>query len=107
MTTKTTSTTTRPRKRRVTRKAANLTASARDLAGQVGSAPSRLAHMVPGAMNMVESMPKAQRNKVASVSFAVGAGLYLFGAPRILAFLALMPALAVGGTSMLRGLSRR
>jgi hypothetical protein len=56
---------------------------------------------------MVESMPRAQRNRVASISIAVGAGLYLFGAPRIVAFLALIPAIALGGRQMARGLGRR
>lgn len=107
MTSKTTKTAKSATGRRTRKKAAKVKDSARDLAGQVEGAPSRLAHMVPGALSMIESMPKAQRRKVASISFAVGAGLYFFGAPRILAFLALIPAIAVGGTQMARGLGRR
>lgn len=98
--TKTTKTRKTPTRRRTVKKAATLTASARGLAGKVEGASSR-------ALSMVESMPRAQRNRVASISIAVGAGLYLFGAPRIVAFLALIPAIALGGRQMARGLGRR
>ena len=106
-----------------TRKAASAVgggflASAHDLADQVGDVASQLIDKVPGtagavkggaldAWRTVESMPKPQRNKLASFSLAIGAALYFMGAPRLLTFLAFIPALAVGGTNMARGLARR
>ncbi len=95
-----------------------LMASAHDLADQVGGVASRLVDQVPGtadavkggaldAWRTVESMPKPQRNKLASISLAIGAGLYFIGAPRLLTLLAFIPALAVGGANIARGLGRR
>ena len=106
---KPTTTTKRPARR--TRKAATaaasrveeLTASARDLAGQVQGAASRLVDKVPD----LETMTKTQRRQLASISVALGAALWLFGAPRLLTLLAWIPALAVGGTQMAKGLGRR
>ena len=92
-------------------------ASAHDLADQVGDVASQLVDRVPGtadavkgsaldAWHSVESMPKPQRNKLASFSLAIGAALYFIGAPRLLTFLAFLPALAVGGSNMARGMGK-
>lgn len=92
----------RPRARRPARKAAPAS-SARHLTGQVQRAAARLVDNVPN----LETMPKAQRRRLASISVATGAGLWLVGAPRILVLLAWVPAVFVGGTQAARGLARR
>ena len=98
----------KPRARRPVRKAVpasrveELTSSARDLAGQVQGAAARLVDKVPN----LETMPKTQRRRLASFSVAIGVGLWLVGAPRILVLLAWVPAVFVGGTQAARGLAR-
>ena len=85
-----------------------LVASARDLAGQVGAVSAGLIDSMPGASDAVkgsardayrtvESLSKPERKKLATVSLAVGALLWLTGAPRLLTFLAFIPAVFVGG----------
>jgi hypothetical protein len=96
-----------------TRKAAasraeGLLASARDLAGQAGAVSATLAESFPDAAGTlrtsamdayrtVESMPKSQQRTVTRTSLGIGAALFILGAPRILTFLAFLPALAVAG----------
>ena len=91
----------RPRARRPVRKAVPAS-SARHLAGQVQGAAGRLIDKVPG----LETMTMTQRRRTASISLAIGAGLWLVGAPRILVLLAWFPAVYVGGTQAARGLAR-
>ena len=90
-----------------------LTASARDLAGQVEDGSTRLAARVPAAVDAVkatakdaaqtvETMPEPTRLMLASLSLGLGAGLFLTGAPRLLTLLAFGPAIAVVGTWMAR-----
>jgi hypothetical protein len=55
---------------------------------------------VPDAYRMVDTMPRSQRKQLTTMSLAAGALLFLFGAPRILSLLAIIPALAVAGTKL-------
>jgi MFS superfamily sulfate permease-like transporter len=52
------------------------------------------------AYRMVDTMPRSQRKQLTTISVAVGALLFLFGAPRLLSLLAFIPALAVAGTKV-------
>jgi hypothetical protein len=52
------------------------------------------------AYRTVESMPKSQQRTLARASLGIGAALFVLGAPRILTFLAFLPALAVAGTRL-------
>ena len=101
---KTTKTTTR----RARNEATGLLASARDIAGQVGTATAGILDSVPGAAQTVrgsamdayrsvDSLSKPDRRKLATASLAIAALLWLTGAPKLLSFLAVIPALAVGG----------
>jgi hypothetical protein len=98
---------TRTRKAAASR-AGGLLASARDLAGQAGAASTTLAETFPGAADTlkgtalnayhtVESMPKSQQRTMTRASLGIGAALFVLGAPRLLTFLAFLPALAVAG----------
>ena len=96
-----------------TRKAASsraegLLASARGLAGQAGAASASLAETFPDAADTLKSsamdayrtaasMPKSQQRTLTRTSLGVGAALFILGAPRLLTFLAFVPALAVAG----------
>ena len=59
-----------------------------------------VAAKMPDAYRMVYTMPRTQRKPLTTISLALGALLYLFGAPRILSLLAFIPALAVAGTKL-------
>jgi hypothetical protein len=94
--------------RRVKSEAAGLLASARDIAGQVGTATAGLLDSMPGAAGTVkssamdayrtvDSLSKPERKKLATVSLAVGGLLWLTGAPKLLTLLAFVPAVFVGG----------
>ena len=99
-----------------TRRTKKLAGSARSLAGQVEDAATRLVDKLPDtaeavkgikgtaldAYHTVESMPKSQRKTVATFSVVTGAALWVLGAPRLLTFLAFLPAIAVGGMRMAR-----
>ena len=90
-----------------------IVSSARDLAGQVGAVSATLVETLPdaaetvrgGAMDMyrsVESMPKSQQTTVTRASLGIGAALFVLGAPRLLTFLAFLPAIVLGGMRMTR-----
>jgi hypothetical protein len=74
-----------------------LAGSARDLASQVEGAVKGTARE---AYRAVEQMPRSQRTQMARISLAVGALLFVIGAPKLLTFLAFLPALAVGGLTV-------
>jgi hypothetical protein len=101
---------TRTRKAAASR-AEGLLASARGLAGQAGAASASLAETFPDAADTlkgtaltayrtVESMPKSQQRTLTRASLGIGAALFILGAPRILTFLAFLPAIAVAGMRM-------
>ena len=92
---------------------AGLLGAARDIAGQVGTATAGILDSVPGAAqtvkgsamdayNSVDSLSKPERRKLATVSLAVAGLLWLTGAPKLLSFLAVVPALVVGGHRLAR-----
>jgi len=95
-------------RRRAKDEATGLVASARGAIGQVGTATAGLLDSMPGAANAVkgsamdayrsvDSLSKPERKKLATISLAVAGLLWLTGAPRLLSFLAVIPAVAVGG----------
>jgi hypothetical protein len=99
--------------RRAKNEATGLLASARDIAGQVGTATAGILDSVPGAAQTVkgsamdayrsvDSLSKPERKKLAAVSLVVAGLLWLTGAPKLLSFLAVIPALAVGGHRLAR-----
>jgi hypothetical protein len=59
--------------------------------------PKKLAGSARELLRTVDSMPNEQRRTMATISLGVGALLWVVGAPRLLTFLAFLPALAVGG----------
>jgi hypothetical protein len=95
-----------------TRKTAGgIVSSARDLVGQMGAVSATLVETLPdaaatvrgGAMEVyrsVESMPRAQQRTVTRASLGTGAALFVLGAPRLLTFLAFLPAIVLGGMRM-------
>ena len=54
------------------------------------------------AYRIVESMPKSQQKTVTRASLGIGAALFVLGAPRVLTFLAFLPALLISGMKMAR-----
>ena len=93
---------------RAKNEAAGLIGAARDIAGQVGTATAGIIDNMPGAAqtvkgsaidayNSVDSMSRPERRKLATVSLTVAGLLWLTGAPKLLSFLAVVPALVVGG----------
>jgi hypothetical protein len=109
--------TTKTTTRRAKHEAAGLLDSARDIAEQVGTATAGLLDSVPGAADTVkssamdayrsvDSLSKPERKKLATVSLAVAGLLWLTGAPKLLSFLAVIPALAVGGHRLARHAQR-
>jgi hypothetical protein len=76
-----------------------LVGSARDLADQVEGAVRGTARE---AYRTVESMPRSQRRRMATISIGLGAFLFVVGAPRLLTILAFLPALAIGGLRLAR-----
>ncbi len=100
-----------------TKKAAKATggivSNARDLVGQVGAVSATLVETLPDAAETVrgsamdlyrtvDSMPKSQQTTVTRASLGIGAALFILGAPRLLTFLAFLPALLIGGKRMAR-----
>jgi len=75
-------------------------ATARDAAGKVPDAAQIVKSSALDAYRMVDTMPTTQRQQLTAISVAVGALLFLLGAPRLLSLLALIPALAVAGTKV-------
>jgi hypothetical protein len=49
------------------------------------------------AYRTVESMPRSQQRTMTRASLGIGAALFILGAPRLLTFLAFLPALAMAG----------
>jgi hypothetical protein len=49
------------------------------------------------AYRTVETMPKSQQKTLTRTSLGLGAVLFVLGAPRLLTFLAFLPAVAVAG----------
>jgi hypothetical protein len=101
---------TRTRKAAASR-AEGLLASARGLAGQAGAASASLAETFPdaadtlkgtalNAYHQVESMPKSQQRTLTRTSLGIGAALFVLGAPRLLTFLAFLPAIVLAGTRL-------
>ena len=75
-------------------------ATARDAAAKVPDAAQIVKSSALDAYRMVDTMPRSQRKQLTAISVAVGALLLLSGAPRLLALLAFIPALAVAGTKV-------
>ena len=95
------------------KKTEGIVSSARDLVGQVGAVSATLVETLPDAAESfrgsamdvyrtVDSMPKSQQKTVTRASLGIGAALFVLGAPRILTFLAFLPALVIGGMKMAR-----
>jgi hypothetical protein len=59
--------------------------------------PGKLAGSARELLRSVDSMPNDQRRTMATISLAAAALLWVVGAPRLLTFLAFLPALTVGG----------
>lgn len=79
---------------------AKAVAAARDVAAKVPDAAETVKSTARDAYRMVDTMPRTQRKQLTAISVAVGALLFLFGAPRLLTLLAFVPALAVAGTKV-------
>ena len=79
---------------------ARIKATARDVAAKVPDATETVKSTALDAYRMVDTMPRSQRRQLTTISLAVSALLFLFGAPRILSFVAFIPALAVAGTKL-------
>ena len=75
-------------------------ATARDAASKVPDAAQIVKSTAVDAYRMVDTLPSSQRTQLTTISVAVGAFLFLFGAPRILSLLAFIPAIAVAGTKV-------
>ena|SRR6266511_1013918 len=79
---------------------ARAVATARDVAAKVPDAAETVKSTALDAYRMVDTMPRSQRRQLTTISLAIGALLFLFGAPRFLTLLAFAPALAVAGTKV-------
>jgi MFS superfamily sulfate permease-like transporter len=79
---------------------ARMVATARDVAAKVPDASETVKSTAVEEYRMLDTMPRSQRTKLTTISLAVGALLFLFGAPRLLSLLAFIPALAVAGTKV-------
>jgi len=75
-------------------------ATARDAASKVPDAAHIVTSGTLNAYRMVDTIPSSQRKQLTAISVAAGALLLLFGAPRLLALLAFIPALAVAGRKL-------
>jgi hypothetical protein len=91
-----------------TSRAGGIVSSARDLVGQMGAVSATLVETLPDAADAVrgsamdayrtvETMPKSQQKTLTRTSLGLGAVLFVLGAPRLLTFLAFLPAVAVAG----------
>ena len=105
-------TTAKRRVKRTTKEAASraggIVSSAKDIAGQVQAVSATLVESVPDAADAlrgsamdayrtVETMPKSQQKTLTRASLGIGAALFILGAPRLLTFLAFLPAIAMAG----------
>jgi hypothetical protein len=79
---------------------ARLVATARDVAAKAPDAAETVKSTALDAYRMVDTMPRSQRRQLTMISIVASALLFLFGAPRFLTFLAIVPALAVAGTKV-------
>ena len=87
---------------------ARIKATAREVAAKVPDATETVKSTALDAYRMVDTMPRSQRKQLTALSVAVGALLFVLGAPRLLSLLAFIPALAVAGTTVAhRGASDR
>jgi hypothetical protein len=91
-----------------TSRAGGIVSSARDLVGQVGAVSATLVETLPDAADAmrgsamdayrtVETMPKSQQRTLTRASLGLGVVLFILGAPRLLTFLAFLPAVAMAG----------
>jgi hypothetical protein len=99
--------------RKVMKTGGGIVSSARDIVGQMGAVSATLVETLPDAAesvrssamdvyHSVESMPRSQQTTVTRASLGVGAVLFVVGAPRLLTFLAFLPAMVIGGMRMAR-----
>jgi len=79
---------------------ARIKAAARDVAAHAPDAAETVKSTAIDAYRMVDTMPRSQRQQMTTISLAVGAILFVLGAPRLLSALAFIPALAVAGTKL-------
>jgi hypothetical protein len=95
------------------KKAGGIVSSARDLVGQMGAVSATLVETLPdaadavrgGAMDAyrtVETLPKSQQRTLTRTSLGLGAALFVLGAPRLLTFLAFLPAVVIAGMRLAR-----
>jgi hypothetical protein len=91
-----------------TSRAGGIVSSARDLVGQMGAVSATLVETLPDAADAVrgtpmdanrtvETLPKSQQKTLTRTSLGLGAVLFVLGAPRLLTFLAFLPAVAMAG----------
>ena len=90
-----------------------IVSSARDLVGQVGAVSATLVETLPDAAeamrgsamdayHTVETLPKSQQKTLTRTSLGLGAALFILGAPRLLTFLAFLPAVAMAGMRLMK-----
>lgn len=108
-----TSNTPKSKAKKAIKTSGGIVSSARDLVGQVGAVSATLAETLPDAAETfrgtamdayrtVDSMPRSQQKTVTRASLGIGAALFVLGAPRVLTFLAFLPALVLAGLRMSR-----
>ena len=108
-----TSTSPKSKAKKAIKTSGGIVSSARDLVGQVGAVSATLVETLPDAAETVrssamdayrsvDSMPKSQQTTVTRASLGIGAALFVLGAPRLLTFLAFLPAVVIGGMKMAR-----
>jgi hypothetical protein len=90
------------------KKAGGIVSSARDLVGQMGAVSATLVETLPDAADAVrgsavdayrtvDALPKSQQKTLTRTSLGLGAALFVLGAPRLLTFLAFLPAVVMAG----------
>ena len=113
MTSTTAKTTAKSTTKKAVKASKGIVSSARDLVGQMGAVSATLVETIPDAAETVrgsamdvyktvESMPKKQQTTVTRASLGIGAAMFVLGAPRLLTFLAFLPAVLIGGMRMAR-----
>lgn len=96
-----------------TSRAGGIVSSARDLVGQVGAVSATLVETLPDAADAVrgsamdayhtvETLPKSQQKTLTRTSLGLGAALFILGAPRVLTFLAFLPAVVMAGMRLMK-----
>jgi hypothetical protein len=91
-----------------TSRAGGIVSSARDLVSQMGAVSATLVETLPDAADAVrgsardayltvETMPKSQQKTLTRTSLGLGAVMFVLGAPRLLTFLAFLPAVVMAG----------